>query len=205
MIKLKETDDIWFTSDPHVSHNNMCRGVSVWQNLESTRDFPTVHEMNKMITVNINKCATKTSHLFLLGDLMFGDKHYDRFFDLIDCDNIYVIYGNHDNINLLKECKHPKLKFQGHYEKLMVGKKEIILSHYPIFSWENSQRGSWMLFGHCHNTLKDLTYLKRRCFDVGIDWAEFRPYNYFEIKEIMRLKEILVVDHHDPNDNGHTN
>jgi calcineurin-like phosphoesterase family protein len=196
MIKLKASDNIWFTSDLHISHKNICRGESVWKNLDATRDFETIHEMNKLITKNINDCVQENDHLFILGDLLMGNKFYDAFFDLLICKNIYIIYGNHDKLNLLIECKHLSIKFQDYYLNLMVDKQEIILFHYPILSWENSSRKSWHLYGHCHNSLNDVNYSKRKCFDVGIDWKEFRPYCFEEIKKIMDEKEIIVVDHH---------
>jgi calcineurin-like phosphoesterase family protein len=75
--------------------------------------------------------------------------------------------------------------------KIVIDKQEVILSHFPLEEWENMDRGSWMLHGHSHHT-KDYTdlnmYAKR--MDVGMDWEEFRPYNWDEIKEIMKERKI---------------
>lgn len=196
MIKLKSTDKIWFTSDLHVSHKNICRGESVWTNLDATRNFETVHDMNKAITKSINDYAEEHDHLFILGDVLMGDKFYDKFLDLLNCKNVYIVYGNHDNLNKLTECHHSSIKFQGYYLKLLVDKQEIILFHYPILSWENASKKSWHLYGHSHNTLKDDNYKNRKCFDVGIDWEEFRPYHFDEIKKIMDEKNGVNVDRH---------
>ena len=51
-----------------------------------------------------------------------------------------------------------------------------------------------MLFGHCHSNYKDV---KGKSMDVGIDChPEFKPFSYWEIKELLDKKEQVVVDHH---------
>ena len=75
--------------------------------------------------------------------------------------------------------------------KIKIDKQEVILSHFPLEEWENMDRGSIHLHGHCHHT-KDYTdlnmYAKR--MDVGMDWEEFRPYSWEEIKEEMKEHKI---------------
>ena len=75
--------------------------------------------------------------------------------------------------------------------KIKIDKQEIILCHFPLEEWENMDRGSIHLHAHCHHT-KDYTdlnmYSKR--MDVGMDWEEFRPYSWNEIKEEMKERKI---------------
>ena len=69
-------------------------------------------------------------------------------------------------------------------------KYPFVLSHYPIESWENMERGSIMLHGHVHHGLDytDLNlYSKRK--DVGMDWEEFRPFSFDEIIEEMSTRK----------------
>lgn len=75
--------------------------------------------------------------------------------------------------------------------KVIIEKKEIILSHFPLEEWENMDKGSIHLHGHCHHTkdYADLNMYNKR-MDVGMDWEEFRPYSWEEIKEIMKGRKI---------------
>jgi calcineurin-like phosphoesterase family protein len=73
-------------------------------------------------------------------------------------------------------------------------KQEIVLSHYSFRTWNKAGRGTYMLFGHSHGSLKNV---QGKTMDVGFDThPEFRPYNYFEIKELLNYKEYEVIDHH---------
>lgn len=112
-IKLTGEQKIWFTSDAHYGHKNICRGVSNWWNndlpeedqrgtyaefLAGTRDFPTVEKMNESLVDNINKYVGEDDWLVNLGDWSFGGEHNIwEFRKQIKCKNIVFILGNHDH------------------------------------------------------------------------------------------------------------
>ena len=219
-------NNIWFTSDSHWGHKNLCLGVSEWDDKEkSCRNFQTLEEMNELIVNNINKYVKADDILYHLGDWSFGGiENIWEFRKQIKCKNIYLVPGNHDhhikNNKLLPNCTIEELEkflygedylnFDMCYSpnlrvdakdlfttvlpeltKIKIDKQEIILSHFPLEEWENIDRGSIHLHGHCHHT-KDYTdlnmYSKR--MDVGMDWEEFRPYSWNEIKEEMKERKI---------------
>ena len=198
-------NNIWFTSDTHHSHKNICIGVSDWDDKEkSCRNFQTLEEMNELIVNNINKYVKADDILYHLGDWSFGGiENIWEFRKRIKCKNIYLVPGNHDH-----HIKKNKLLLQKEYDiniyaydcflevlpeltKIKIDKQEIILCHFPLEEWENMDRGSIHLHAHCHHT-KDYTdlnmYAKRK--DVGMDWEEFRPYSWEEIKEEMKEHKI---------------
>ncbi len=73
------------------------------------------------------------------------------------------------------------------------GKQDIIMAHYPIASWEKTHHGSWMLFGHCHNSFGlDLG----KCIDVGVDAHNYTPVSYEQVKAIMAKRVNRSFDHH---------
>lgn len=98
------------------------------------------------------------------------------------------------------------------YKEIAIDRENIVLSHYSICSWNRMYRGAWMLHGHSHNTLfKDEDsshwYKNMRIMDVGIDAAfelfgEYRPINFTEIKDIMKRKTFIPIDHHNKKTNG---
>lgn len=98
----------YFTSDPHYSHINICRGVSRWGKLDedgnfivsedSTRDFKTLEDMNDAIVNAINSAVGKEDELYLLGDVSFnGIENLWNFRKRINCETIHLIFGNHDH------------------------------------------------------------------------------------------------------------
>jgi len=233
---------IWFTSDTHYNHKNLCLGVSSWSNKHlSARKFDTLEEMNKLIVKNINDVVEENDILYHLGDWSFGGiENIWEFKKQINCKNVYLVPGNHDhhvknnkpmatkwiryfngpidqwyewkdNFKTKKECleacnkdsfyephqhdyNYPQdifTKVLPELTKIVIDKKEIILSHFPLEEWENMDRGSYHLHGHSHHTkdYADLNMYHRR-IDVGLDWEKFRPYSWEEIKEIMETRII---------------
>ena len=78
-------------------------------------------------------------------------------------------------------------------------KQFIVMCHYGMRVWNKSHHGSWMLYGHSHDSMEHETW--GRSMDVGVDSAyrilgEYRPFNLREIKNIMEKREHNPVDHH---------
>lgn len=92
------TGKIWFTSDTHYNHKNICRGLSNWSNKENTtRDFETLEQMNYFLIRNINNHVLPDDVLYHLGDWSFaGIESVWEFRKQINCKNIHLIPGNHD-------------------------------------------------------------------------------------------------------------
>ena len=89
---------IWFTSDPHYNHKNICKGTSEWNNTDRCRNFSSVEEMNNAIVEGINKHVNKDDILYCLGDWSFGGvESIWEFRKRINCKNIHLILGNHDH------------------------------------------------------------------------------------------------------------
>lgn len=104
--------NIWVTSDTHYNHKNIVKGTTTWNDFEkgsshqSTRDFNTLEEHNQKLVDNINSCVKRDDILYHLGDWSFGgiNSIWD-FRKQLNCRNIHLILGNHDekiaNNNLL--------------------------------------------------------------------------------------------------------
>ena len=54
-------------------------------------------------------------------------------------------------------------------------------------------RGAIHLHGHTHHAIdSSILNTKFKRMDVGIDWEEFRPISWDEIKEIMSKREKYI-------------
>lgn len=205
-MKTINNNNIWFFSDPHYSHNNMCRGTSSWP-VENTRDFSTAEDMNTAIVNNINSVVEPNDYLICLGDWNFGGiKNLPIFRDRLNCKNIGLICGNHDNSHgsdwnpVVRSGSAVRasdyFSFYQQYMELSVHKTPIILFHFPISSWNHMSRGSIHLFGHCHSKPENRFFNGGKSMDVGLDGNNLMPYHIDEIFDIMKDRTVKKEGHH---------
>ncbi len=216
MLKIKRDINIWFCSDPHYNHKNLCRGVSSWDKSNYTRDFKSLDHMNQNLIDGINKNVKQNDILFCLGDWSFGgiDKIW-KFRSQINCQKIHLILGNHDHhienrelipseSNLSKPCEEI-FESINHYLQVEIDGSKFVLSHYPMASWNGLKKGWMHLFGHCH-LLPHQRIREGKSMDIGFDGhPEFRPYHLDEILFLLKNQPISGItiskdiDHHQIN------
>jgi calcineurin-like phosphoesterase family protein len=197
--------NIYFSADFHFNHRNICRGTTRWviedrNELEaSTRDFQALDEMDHAIVTNINNTVGENDTLFFLGDWSFGGiENVTRLSQLINCRNIHCILGNHDH-HIERNNGNTQNRFisVSHYKHIEIthgGRKiEMVLSHYPIASWDNLRKGSFHLYGHLHRKNEN-RFGPGKMMDVGIDGhPEFRPYHLDEIIDLLDPRPMLSL------------
>ena len=113
----------------------------------------------------------------------------------INCNNINLIYGNHDSA--LKKGNLYKTLFATHqsYKSFKYKDNRIVLFHYPIISWNGISKGAIQLYGHRHGNLPDTGRIK---MDVGVDTNNYYPYSLDEIIKRMIKRNVKTAgDHHD--------
>lgn len=207
-IILQEGQKLFFTSDTHYNHKNICRGVSEWKGgVDKTRDFQTLEHMNGAIVDGINKKVGQDDILIHLGDWSFGGfESIAEFRDRILCKNIYLIFGNHDHhIEKNKGDVQDYFIKTSYYDVLEVvdsnkNKYSFVLSHYPICSWHDMNKGRYHLFGHVHLP-ESQKIMRGRSMDVGMDGNNYTPYELREVINLLKSREIktniIPLDHHE--------
>lgn len=199
---IHETQNIFFISDLHIGHKNI---ISY-----DHRPFADLDEMNSEIIKRWNSVVKPYDVVYHLGDLSLGARSdMIKWFLFSLNGKIYHIMGNHDEkINKVKRYN----RFEDIYEygteiwikdlnnddaKRSGGKQQIILSHYPILSWDRRRYGSWHLHGHSHQKLMTdpnfKWYYDQKVFDVGCSGIDYTPISYEKIKDIM-LKKISIKE-----------
>jgi calcineurin-like phosphoesterase family protein len=219
MMKIKlNKGRIFFTSDTHYGHTNICRGVSNWRDengnvpVSQTRDFDTLSQMNDKIVESINSVVGENDILFHLGDFSFGGfDNIEEFRNRIICKNIHLILGNHDHhiernkgdIQRLFSSVNQYLRLSVSFypgTTLYQGEHEFVLMHYPIASWHNMNDGVIHLHGHVHLP-PDKKLSQGKAMDVGVDGNNLMPYTLGQIVNIMHKQPIaklsLPQDHHE--------
>lgn len=113
-IKLRTGQKVFFTSDTHYNHANICSATTKWdlsKGESNFRQFESLEMMNKTLIHTINEVIGEDDILFHLGDWSFGgiDKIWE-FRKQIKCKNIHLINGNHDhhiiNDKILPNCHY---------------------------------------------------------------------------------------------------
>lgn len=200
-IQLKNNEKVYFTSDIHYNHKNLCNGVSKWTDKSKTRPFKTLSEMNDLIVQNINEMVSENDYLVINGDLAFGGfENVSVFLDRIHTKNIILIFGNHDeHIIKNRDNIQDRFLYAGHYleltieEPLVPNTKKIshtfVLMHFPIVSWNKIGHGRIHLFGHIHFP-SDKKLQQGKSMDIGLDGNDFKPYEMSEILRIMHKQPI---------------
>lgn len=206
--------NIWFTSDTHWHHKNICRGTSEWKEEEGgihqkTRDFATIQDMDDTIVDNFNSLVKEDDVLYHLGDWSFGG--YDQipiFRRRLICKEIHLIFGNHDQHiepsnspyrQFFASCQHYKeisLRLDRKWNQFL--KQKICMFHYAMRIFNKAHHGAIHLYGHSHGTLPDDG---TRSMDVGVDTHNMFPYHLDEILDLMLPRKFQAIDHHNSSTN----
>ena len=211
-IELKQGQRLWFTSDTHYNHTNICRATTRWTDADSvTRDFSSLEKMNEELIFWINQRVAQDDILIHLGDWSFGGfENIEVFRNRIICQNVHLVLGNHDHhIERNKGNIQSIFSSVNHYLDLNVswwiaGKKKeharFICMHYPIASWNGMNDGAIHLHGHVHLP-KHLRMAAGKAMDVGVDGNDLEPIEMDDIliKMVSRpiAKLSLPKDHHE--------
>lgn len=200
-----EKQNIFFISDLHIGHKNVLKFDS--------RPFADVDEMHIEMIKRWNEVVDDDDIVYYLGDLAFARDELTKWFIYSLKGKINFILGNHDKMkDIIKFGRWENIHEYGTEINVKDedtigsrgsnGYQRIIMSHYPILSWNKSHYGSWHLHGHCHGSLikSNQDYYKRKVMDVGCNVIDYTPISYEKVKGIMVKKGISSVDHHGEED-----
>ena len=97
-IVLEKNQNLFFTSDTHYGHTNICRATTNWKDADNvTRDFKSLEHMNAVLVDSINQIVREDDVLVHLGDWSFGGfENIEEFRNKIVCKNVHLVLGNHD-------------------------------------------------------------------------------------------------------------
>jgi calcineurin-like phosphoesterase family protein len=208
-VILEKNQQIFFTSDTHYNHSNICRATSNWPEGRGTRDFHSLGEMNDAIVAGINSVVGADDYLIHLGDWSFGGfESIAEFKKRIICKNVILFLGNHDHhIRNNKEGVQGHFKYVSTYDILDIrrpegketAKYQFVCCHFPIASWDGMNKNVPHLHGHVHLPPR-LKVHEGQAMDVGVDGNNLEPYSLNEILKIMKGRPVkhlvLPKDHH---------
>lgn len=181
-------DKIFFTSDSHHFHRNIMTFCQ--------RPFDSVEEMNEELIRRWNNVVTNDSVVFDLGDFAFaGTGGWRRLLKRLNGLHV-LIKGNHDRSRAPQPSALNEFPVICENLTIKIEDQVIYLNHFPYLCFDGTYRKTdipWQLFGHVHlnsckekNTGKDFERLKllfTNQYDVGVDFNNYTPISYLEVKE----------------------
>ena len=189
----------YIASDLHINHRNILSYCPHRGGPEITDE--NVAKMNEMIITNWNSVVGTNDEVYILGDVAMGQIHLAP--PLIRQLNgkKYLVRGNHDK-TLTKRVNGKSLaddlfEWVKDYHEMFVEvaphtKQMVVMSHFPMASWNGMNNGSVMLHGHLHGSPCAVT---GRIYDVGIDTNNMTPYNMVNLLNEVRKIDV-IRDHH---------
>lgn len=212
-IKISGKDkNILFWGCLHIGH-----ACEKWEvPLYKRRGFESLQEHDETLIKNWNSKANHETVGFLLGDNVFGRGAAERLeslFERLNFNILYVMPGNHysgwrqhflkceNNVKFLWEGQKI-IYFVPNYLEAFINGQSVVMSHYPILSFNGQGRSSWMIFCHVHNSLGNSEvgklYLKNyKVLEVSPEIHKF-PLDFGEIRAELQNKILHTPDHHGP-------
>ena len=205
-------NNLYWSSDFHAFHDPIHWTIPLWE----SRGYRNAHEAAEHKIQRINERVPEDGILYFLGDgfLNATDEQCKNWLSRINCKNIKYLWGNHES-NMFRIYKQEILsqfgrddievyplkvgnvEFLGNHLEILVGKKRIIMNHFPLRIWHKNGHGSWMLSGHSHLTDKGRhpDHPTSKGVDVGWDWKK-DVWTFDELNDIMSTKDTEILDHH---------
>lgn len=202
-----DPNNILFWSDTHFGHRCESWELPLWK----ARGFSSFEEHDEALIQRWNERANQQTIFFHLGDFIFGYDSIQRMKDILNrvfFDTLYIMPGNHcsgwkqhfeQQHSNIWHINNKKVIFLPNYVETYINKQPIVLSHFPIVSFNGQGKGSWMLHGHCHGNLKrnpigEFLY-KAKILEVCIETSPF-PSTFKSVESHMLEKENVTFDHH---------
>ena len=152
--------------------------------------------MDQVMFDNINEVVGRDDSLYILGDFCFKGKKPIDYRVRINCQNIHLIFGNHDKRTdyFVSDLVTDMNGFSSIQEvkEIIYCNQRIFLSHYAHRTWAASHKGSFHCYGHTHSKLDSEDKISsRKTLDVGVDNCVNydkpfgQPFSFKEIQKIM--------------------
>jgi len=185
----------FFTSDWHLGHEKMLRGVR-------GSKFNSVEEHDNTVINNILEITKPGDNLYFLGDAFWKYTSQQVQETMIKFKkhriNLFWILGNHDKISWTK---FGVVKWAGQIKDITIEKQLITLCHYPMLVYHRSHYGGMNLYGHIH--IQDHTwnvihgdpitrnfhdFFMGKALNVNVELHDYKPLEFEQVLEAVRNK-----------------
>ena len=190
----------YYISDLHLLHENLLRF--------DNRPFETIKEMQQTTVNNWNNKITNGDTVYILGDVSMRGKKEDLIALVATLKGRKVLVkGNHDDVSDYRYAQlfHEIVGYKEIHDSVDGENYDLVLCHYPIFSWKKMGRGTILLYGHTHDSAEDQYFQKclaemnsNECRHthsrdvVAINVGCMKPWMAYEPRSLKELLETAV-------------
>ena len=185
-LNIEDPDKLFFCSDSHYSHYNICKYCH--------RPFQSRSEMDQTLIKNWNEVVPEDGIVVHCGDFMLPHnediKEYNKYLNRLN-GRVLLLRGNHDLASL--DWVSDKLIAVRDQAMIVVDGVKIFAQHYPCAAFN----GDYHVYGHIHTLADGTCYgidgdvtkvMRKNTYDVGVDQNGYTPVSYWQLCDIFRKK-----------------
>ena len=183
-LKIDDPDKLFFCSDSHFGHFNICKYCH--------RPFTSRSEMDQTLIKDWNEVVPEDGIVVHCGDFMLPHnediKEYNKYLNQLH-GRVLLLRGNHDRASL--DWVSDKLIAVRDQAMIVVDGVKIFAQHYPCAAFN----GDYHVYGHIHTLSDGVCYgmdaealgaMKKTTYDVGVDQNNYTPVSYWQLCDIIR-------------------
>ena len=185
-LTVDDPDKLFFCSDSHYGHYNICKYCH--------RPFTSRSEMDQTLIKNWNTVVPEDGIVVHCGDFMLPHnediKEYNKYLNWLN-GRVLLLNGNHDRASL--DWVSDKLIAVRDQAMIIVDGVKIFAQHYPCAAFN----GDYHVYGHIHTLADGTCYgidgdvtkvMRKNTYDVGVDQNGYTPVSYWQLCDIFRKK-----------------
>ena len=185
-LNIEDPDKLFFCSDSHYGHFNICKYCH--------RPFQSRSEMDQTLIKNWNAVVPEDGIVVHCGDFMLPHnediKEYNKYLNRLN-GRVLLLRGNHDIASL--DWVSDKLIAVRDQAMIVVDGVKIFAQHYPCAAFN----GDYHVYGHIHTLADGTCYgidgdvtkaMRKNTYDVGVDQNGYTPVSYWQLCDIFRKK-----------------
>ena len=185
-LNIEDPDKLFFCSDSHFSHYNICKYCH--------RPFQSRSDMDQTLIKNWNAVVPEDGIVVHCGDFMLPHnediKEYNKYLNQLH-GRVLLLRGNHDRASL--DWVSDKLIAVRDQAMIVVDGVKIFAQHYPCAAFN----GDYHVYGHIHTLADGTCYgidgdvtkvMRKNTYDVGVDQNGYTPVSYWQLCDIFRKK-----------------
>lgn len=185
-LNIEDPDKLFFTSDTHLGHYNICKYCH--------RPFESRSQMDNYLITAWNAVVPEDGIVVHCGDFMLPHnediKEYNKYLNQLN-GRVLLLRGNHDRASL--DWVSDKLIAVRDQAMIVVDGVKIFAQHYPCAAFN----GDYHVYGHIHTLADGTCYgidgdvtkvMRKNTYDVGVDQNSYTPVSYWQLCDIFRKK-----------------
>lgn len=189
----------YYISDLHLFHEASIKF--------DNRPFTNIEEMHQVMKDKWNSKITNGDVVYILGDISMRGKNEDliAFVSTLKGKKV-LVRGNHDDLSdyRYQQLFHEICDYKEIHDSANGVNYDLVLCHYPIFSWKKMGKGTILIYGHTHNSVEDEYYQKclsemisndcRHTYDkqaIAINAGCMKPWMDYEPRTLKELLESI--------------